>query len=120
MSEADSFSSPIDLISIVVAGNMNPAIHHPAWYKVVNALSDDELGSTVLTGGKESKPQFPLVPGAVMGQAINGPICTPALSQFTAGAIRIVCIEPSWTISTYKDALLGRIREVATSVFDVL
>ena len=47
-------------------------------------------------------------------------ICTPAFAQFTAGKLRITCIEQNWTISTYEQSLLPRIRDVASSVFEAL
>jgi hypothetical protein len=34
--------------------------------------------------------------------------------------LRITCIERNWTISTYEQSLLGRLREVASLVFEAL
>jgi hypothetical protein len=42
----DPFAAATETYPIVVAGVMNPAIHHPAWYKAMGALSDKELQST--------------------------------------------------------------------------
>ena len=40
MPEQDPFLTANESISIVVAGVMNPSIHHPAWYKLVGILTD--------------------------------------------------------------------------------
>ncbi len=100
---------------------MNPAIHHPAWYHSVGALTDDELAHTGAVPAKDRQPR-PAVQGtpgiAVAGP--NMPICTPAFAQFTAGHIRVVCINQSWTISTPDKTSFLRIRDIATRVFMAL
>jgi hypothetical protein len=95
MLEADPFATANDGYFIVVAGNMNPAIHHPGFYKLIGVLSDDELAGTGVVPGKSSAPE-PAPPGAAGGllrafSGANTTICTPALAQFTAGKIRIAC-----------------------------
>jgi hypothetical protein len=112
MTEADPFATATDTYSIVVAGNMNPAIHHPAWYKTIEALSEKELQSTnaVIPEGSAPMAQSPS----------RATICTPAVSQFTAGRIRVTCISQNWTIATTDRDLWIRIRDVAISVFEAL
>jgi hypothetical protein len=91
---------------------MNPAIHHPAWYMAIKALSENDLESTnaVTQGG--SAPPIQPAPGAT--------ICTPAISQFTAGRIRITCVAQNWTIATPDRESWAKVRDVAISVFDAL
>ena len=45
MPEQDPFLTANESISIVVAGVMNPSIHHPAWYKLVGILTDADLSN---------------------------------------------------------------------------
>ncbi len=122
MAEIDPFVSANTGYSIVIAGSMNPAIHHPAWYRLNKALSEEELASTGALGenrqgvGETSVAQWVLS----QGSPTNATICTPAFSQFTAGKIRIACIQQSWTITTIDRSLFVRIREVASAVFDIL
>ncbi len=123
MPEADPFASANEAYFIVVAGNMNPAIHHPAWYKVIGALSDEELASFGLAGGQAQAPVDMPIPEREQGlRPITDTmtICTPTFAQFTAGKLRITCLEQSWTISTYDQSFLPRIRDVASSVFEAL
>jgi hypothetical protein len=113
--ETDPFASASDIFSITVAGAMNPAIHHPAWYRAIGALNDSEL----TLAGAAPDPAVQQTPGtSPSGAAL--PICTPAFSQFTAGAIRVICINQSWTISTHEKILLVKIRDIATKVFSAL
>jgi hypothetical protein len=127
MAEADPFATANDAYSIVVAGNMNPAIHHPAWYKLIKALSEEELASSGGLGARrqdtaETSPteQERGVTVTIAAVDPNDPISTPGFARFTAGKIRIACIEQSWTIATFDQNLLVRIRDVASSVFEAL
>ena len=101
MAEADPFATANDAYSIVVAGNMNPAIHHPAWYKLIKALSEEELASSGGLGARrqdtaETSPteqeRGVTVTIAAVDQTIRSP---PGFARFTAGKIRIACIEQS-------------------------
>ncbi len=122
MPEADPFVSASDGYFIVVAGNMNPAIHHPAWYKLIGALSDEELAASGLADGRAQAPVGVPAPDRGQLRTITGmtTICTPAFAQFTAGKLRITCFEQSWTITTYEQSLFSRIRDVASIVFGAL
>src|ERR1700730_3850135 len=121
MPDTDPFWSSDNGYAIVVAGNMNPSIHHPAWYKLIGALSDEELGSA-LTGSTSPAPaETPASQeGEVFEVASGLTVTTPGLAQFTAGKMRIACVGQSWTITTYEQALLSRICDVASSVFEAL
>src|ERR1700730_15435321 len=103
MPETDPFSSADNGYAIVVAGSMNPAIHHPAWYKLIGALSDEELiDSGVTKGGAQAAPETP-TERMVVFRAIarTTPVSTAQFAQFTAGKLRIICLPQSWTIATF-------------------
>ena len=122
MAEVDLFVSADTGYSIFIAGSMNPAIHHPAWYRLNKALSEEELRSTAALGDSQQRVDESSVPQWVLseGSPTNATICTPAFSQFTAGKIRIACVQQSWTITTLDRTLFVRIREVASAVFEIL
>jgi hypothetical protein len=117
MADEDPFVGAFEGYSLVVTGNMNPAIHHPIWYKEIGALTEAELVETgaipsesASLGSAKSEMPAPVLPI----------ICSAMVSQFTSGKIRIICIPQSYTISTFDLTLLPRIREVASLVFQVL
>jgi hypothetical protein len=124
MPDTDPFASAGGQYSIVVAGNMNPAIHHPGWYKAIRAMSDDELAPAL--GPLQSPPVQPTgserqgqgVFRALSGSALT--VVTPALAQFTVGPISITCLEQTWTIATINADLVSRICEIACAVFESL
>lgn len=108
MAETDPFVSSPEIYSIVVAGAMNPAIHHPAWYKSIGALKDEEASLAL--------PSSPLQ----IAEQWLATICTPQVAQFTVGRIRVVCIQQSWTIVTTDSDLVVRILGIASCVFRAL
>ena len=113
MAEVDPFASANSGYFIVIAGNMNPAIHHPAWYKMVGALSEDELVSTGALGENQQGERQTSVTNWVLSPSLptNLTVCTAAFSQFTAGKIRIACLPQHWTITTINRNLFIRIRD---------
>lgn len=82
--------------AVVVKGAMNPAIHHPSWYKVAEILVP-ELADEALQG------DFVFV---------------PPLSQFTAGKFQVLCQNDRWqiTLADLDDFAEGI--EIAARVFD--
>jgi len=125
MPETDPFQSADSGYSITVAGNMNPAIHHPAWYKIIGALSDVEIAASGAVGDVKPVPE-PTEPsdivqgGLFVPSPTSGPVLTPAFTAFTAGKLRIVCVQQNWTISTYERETFTRACEVACNVFAAL
>lgn len=123
MAEADPFATANDTLSVVVAGNMNPAIHHPAWYKLIHASTEEELASSGMTplGRPDSKEgSAPKEKVALRILTTATPICTPALSQFTVGKMKVTCTEQNWSISSYEPQMLPRLVEIASKVFEAL
>jgi hypothetical protein len=120
MTEVDAFASATDGYTIVVAGNLNPAIHHPAWYKAIGVLSDEEL-SGALAGAlqKAGDGKIPII-GSLGTMSEGEPICSPLFAQFTVGRMRLICIPQNWTIATYDQALISRIVEITIAVFEAL
>ena len=86
-----------ELFSIVVAGHMNPAIHHPSWYRLAKLISREEQTSA------ESK---------------GGIICTNVLSRFTAGTLQITCEREKWNVQTADLFQLERLAEMSAQIFD--
>jgi hypothetical protein len=116
MPETDPFATANEAYSIAVAGAMNPAIHHPTWYKIIGALSESEVAEAMAQ-------KAPPLPGPGQGYATITSAVTmfmPGFAQFTAGKVRITCVEQSWTIWTHDRALLSRCCEIASSVFEAL
>jgi hypothetical protein len=91
-------AGPTDLFSIVVAGAMNPRIHHPAWYSEVKILTPEE--ARLATAG-------PLV-------------CTPVVSQFQFEGYAILCTGERWEIQTPDARKLDRMLDIAGRTFDTL
>lgn len=96
---ADMSKIPRDLYSIVVAGSMNPALHHPGWYKSQNFIDQQEQDS------------------AVTAQPL---VTTPQFSNFVAPEFTIVCLPDRWEIQTAKSQAMDRILSVACAVFEAL
>ena len=83
---------------VLVAGKMNPSMHHPQWYRAISAIDDKELRGT-LKG--ES--------GAT----------TPIVSQFQFGSpnFTITCQPHLWTIQSAEESSWKRMIEIASLVF---
>lgn len=85
-----------DLHSIVVLGDMNPKIHHPAWYAQIELLTDDEQHSA------------------------DNVLCTPPFAQFNTAAFAIQCTADRWETQTRTLDSLDRLLDVTVSVFETL
>jgi hypothetical protein len=118
MPDEDPFVGALEGYSLVVTGNMNPAIHHPFWYKEIGALTQAEFEETGASSSWAAASLGSAKPGVT--QLALPFISSSMLSQFTSGKIRIICIPQSYTITTFDRTLLPRIREVASLVFQVL
>jgi hypothetical protein len=92
-------AGPTEFFSIVVAGSMNPPIHHPSWYGAVGILSQDEIKLAV------SDKAVPVV-------------CTPPFSQFRFGGVTIRCLQDRWEIQSQDEGLLDRLLGIAGQTFD--
>ncbi|MCO6458298.1 MAG: hypothetical protein J5I93_23575 [Pirellulaceae bacterium] len=90
----------VHLFSIVVIGGMNPTIHHPSWYRLVELLSDDEVEA--ITTGAE-----PVV-------------VTPQFSRFAGPDFELICRQDRWEIQTKNELWQQRSCAIAGQVFDHL
>jgi hypothetical protein len=83
---------------VLVAGAMNPSIHHPAWYRSLGAIDDDELGASL--------------------KAVTG-ATTPVVSQFQFGSpiLTVTCQPNIWMIQSTEDSSWARMLKIASLVF---
>jgi len=114
MQLVDPFAVSDNLYSIVVVGNMNPAIHHPRWYKDVGILDEKEVKEA-----EEPPPTRSDTPDAVHVTGVPMVVSTYA-AQFTTRALRIVCAPQSWSVLTIDENKLEKCLSVASRVFQKL
>jgi len=88
-----------ELYSVVVAGAMNPAIHHPQWYLAIDQLSEDEVKAALHTGNF---------------------IFVPQLARFQTAGMELQCLPDKWQLSTPARALLPRLVQLSSSTFQRL
>lgn len=82
--------------SIVILGSMNPAIHHPAWYETVKALTAEHVKHAL-------SEQFVLV---------------PQLAQFRTPRFEITCDPQRWQAVVSQAESLQAAADLAGIVFD--
>jgi hypothetical protein len=92
-------TQPNDFFSIVVLGAMNPSIHHPAWYRLMRILTEEESERAERSGTI---------------------LATPQISQFSGDSITVVCEPGRWQVQTRDEAQLQRLREIAEETFKIL
>ncbi len=95
-----SFELKIASFSVVVAGAMNPSIHHPVWYRHVGLLSEEEEREAI-----EGR------------QALLVPLPAP-MAQFETGLFQVSCQQNRWQILTANLAATDRIVSIAEKLFD--
>ena len=88
-----------EFYSIVVTGAMNPSIHHPSWYRLVELIDEDEADEAY-----QNKNTFAM----------------PPLSQLETGGFKIVCQEGRWEVQTQRAEKIERLWNLAATVFDDL
>jgi len=88
-----------ELFSVVVLGSMNPAIHHPQWYRHRDLLTLDEVNL-----------------------ALAGPdlVVTPGFAQFSVGKITVTCVQQRWAVQTTDQSQFQRVVTIAKQVMDTL
>lgn len=89
--------------SVVIVGRMNPAIHHPYWYKTHQLISDEELQESLSNGQL---------------QAVSNPAMS--ILQFATTSFRVLCQPDKWEIHAKNGDNLARILSLTKSVFDGL
>ncbi len=83
-------------VSIVIAGDMNPAIHHPSWYRRVGIC--DATAEEAALNDKNT-------------------VCTPAASQFSTSDFYISCSSDKWLVRTIAEDAVDRILDIAVRTF---
>src|SRR6266436_391884 len=96
---ADGLSTRAYQFSIVALGSMNPRLHHPLWYRIIGAITEEE---------------------EALATASPNLVVIPPLARFEVAGITIACQENRWEISATQPALRTRIRDVAALVFKKL
>jgi hypothetical protein len=86
-------------LTFTVLGNMNPAIHQPAWYRYIGAISDKELEI------------------ASQGEVV----VLRHVAQFKCGDFQVLCDSDRWQLhfSANIDESIPRATAIAEKVFDV-
>ena len=87
------------LFNIVVLGDMNPRIHTPAWYRLIDLIDDEEMEESVRATTTMSIP--------------------PA-AQVQLTRILIQCLQHRWEIRTRDANKLQRMKSITAKVFDEL
>lgn len=82
--------------SVVVLGSMNPALHHPSWYKYIGIL-DDEAESSALS---------------------NEFVFLPQLGQFRTKEFQLFCDTQRWQVVVPSSDQFDRAIEIAKVTFD--
>src|SRR5688572_17982210 len=84
---------------ISVAGDLNPAIHHPHWYESLGVLGRSAVDA-----------------------ALNDPgfLCSTELARFRAGPFTLVCESNRWTIGTRRRDQVEGILEITRAVWTAL
>src|SRR5437773_3339894 len=91
-------TGPVESFTLLIVGNMNPAIHHPSWYQMTGVMHAEEAEFA------QAKPM----------------VCTPALSQFGIKDLEILCDAQRWGATTRDASQIDRIRQIASKTFDLL
>jgi hypothetical protein len=86
-----------DTYTIVLIGGMNPRIHHPSWYRLVNLFDEEE---------------------ADQGTKAPGTFITPLVSQIQVPKLTIVCQDNRWEIRTSDPGQVQRIQDMTSRLFD--
>ena len=89
---------PSTTVSLVVTGAMNPRIHHPAWYRAIDAISKDA-------------EQLALNDSEMIVMEVH--------AQFKTAEYRIVCEPDKWTIQSSESGAEKQFADLARIVFDV-
>ena len=79
-----------------IGGAMNPAIHHPGWYKLVGIITDEQMKA------------------AMAGRPTSGPLS----SSFAFEELQITCHPTGWAIASAKVDDLERPVKIAAELFD--
>ena len=90
-----------DVYNIVVAGAMNPRIHHPSWYELVGLLTPEQAKEALASSATFGLPGIAQLSVPSLGLTIN---CNPQ----------------QWTILTEDRGKTGLLQSITYKVFDEL
>jgi len=90
------FTCELEDWSIVLVGNFNPSIFHPAWFEKVGLISKEEAGNAKIE------------------------IVRPELSNFTVGSINVLVRSDRFQLDTTDPASGGQLRDIAVGSFRLL
>ena len=96
-----------EFYNIVVVGNMNPRIHTPAWYRLVDLISDDEM--------EQANKPLSNDPTSLSYLVVSGWI-----ARWQTNTIGITCQQAIWEVNTTNVDCLERLRSITEQVFDDL
>ncbi len=82
--------------NIVAVGAMNPRIHTPLWYRLIDCLTEDQE------------------------RAIKEIVVIPGFARFASPEYIIHCAEDRWEVATFEEKYRERILGVACKVFEKL
>ena len=84
--------------SVLVAGSMNPMLHHPQWYRTLGVIDDEELAAALRDG-------------------LTG--TTPFGSRFQFGTLPLIvtCLPVQWSIQSSSSESWERMIRIAAAVF---
>src|SRR6266516_4152417 len=100
MAERPPAQANIQLYSIVVAGSMNPRIHHPSWYRLVGIISESE--AEVALNDEET-------------------FCVPPGAHFKLpSGCEIGCQLDRWSIQTDREDQTEKILEITAQTIKIL
>ncbi len=87
--------------SVVAVGPMNPRLHHPLWYRLIGAISEEEEAAAV---------------------ASSNLILIQPLGRFelAASGITVQCQESRWEVIATQPSQRERIKDIASIVFKKL
>ncbi len=88
----------LESLSIAIVGAMNSRIHHPAWYKIPNILTDAEIEHALKSDLVTTEP----------------------IAQFNIGRLVITCTQARWDVRTSDPDYFVRAKEIAAKTFTIL
>jgi hypothetical protein len=98
---AISHTPPTDSYLVIVAGLMNPSIHHLQWYRMIGAIDESELQAALRTPFNTTTP--------VVSQL-----------QFGSPTLTINCQAGQWWIQSTDASMWTRMVDIASLVFSKL
>jgi len=98
MADVPIAGPPREAYYVVVGGAMNPAIHHPYWYRTIGAIDEAELQASLRNPLNTTGPVLSMV-------------------QFGSPALTVTCQPANWWIHSNDANLWSRMVEIAALVF---